>query len=122
MGSFRIMAQLKHLFRNQVTIEKWTGQNSFGESTYGTSIIHAARIEPAVIRTDGESGVLLSVLKVILSEYVQVDPRDRITLPAAYGSRNSAGVFEAPTSNLIQVKYLEDTSGPICTVLMCGRL
>lgn len=121
MGSFRIMAQLRHLFKNQVTIEKWTGQNSFGESTYGNSILHAARIEPATIMTDGENQVLLAVLKVILSEYIQVDPRDRVTLPAAYGSRNSAGVFEAPTSNLIQVKYLEDMTGPICTVLICGR-
>lgn len=121
MGSFRIMAQLKHLFRNQVTLEKWTGQNSFGESTYGNSIIYAARIEPTTIKTDGDNAVLLSVLKVLLSEYVQVDPRDRITLPSAYGSRNSTGAFESPTSNLIEVKYLEDTTGPICTVLICGR-
>lgn len=118
--SFRLMAQLQHLFTRTVTIEPWASQNSYGEASYGAAVSYAARIEPTTIRMPGENQVLLSGVKVILSTYVQVDPRDRVSIPSAYGSRNDAGTFVAPATKLVQVKYLDDEAGPVCTVLICS--
>lgn len=120
MGTFRLMTQLGHLFTQTVTIAPWASQNTFGEASYGSPVSYGCRIEPTTVRTNGENQTLVSAVKVILNQYVQVDPRDRVLLPAGYGSRNDAAAFEAPSSPLIQVKYLDDHVGTICTVLICS--
>jgi len=121
MGTFRIMTQLKHLFVHTAGISPWTGQNSFGEPTYGAQVSYAARIQPATVKTPGSAPVLAGTVKVFLDRYVPVDPRDRIVLSSEYGSRNDSGTFEAPTSKLFEVQYLSDSTGPVCTVLICGK-
>jgi hypothetical protein len=121
MGSFRLMAQLRHLFTVDVTLAKWTGQNQYSEATYGAAVLYKARIEPATLRIEGENRQVLSVTKVLLNEYVEVDPRDRLGLPAGYGTRSIGGAFEAAPVRIMKVDYLTDHEGPICTVLYCGR-
>ena len=120
MGTFRLMTQLSHLFVHTVGISPWTGQNTSGEATYGASVTYACRIEPMNVRSNGSDQMLGADLKVFLSEYVQVDPRDQVVIASDYGARNDAGTFEAPVSKLLAVKYLSDRDGPVCTVLMCG--
>ena len=114
-----MLSLLQHLFTRTITIEPWAGQNTFGEASYGAAVSYLARIEPTTIRTSGENQVVMSGVKVILNTYVQVDPRDRVKIPSAYGSRNDAGAFEIPKTTLEQVKYLDDEDGPMCTVLIC---
>lgn len=120
MGTFRLMTQLAHLFVHTVGVSPWTGQNTFGEATYGAQVNYPCRIEPVNIRNNNPNQAIGANLKVFLDRYVQIDPRDKVVIPSAYGSRNDAGVFEAPISKLLEVKYLSDQAGPVCTVLMCG--
>lgn len=114
------MTQLKHLFVHTVSISPWSGQNQYGEATYGAAVSHPARIQTMNVMSKGDNQTLAGMVKVFLSEYIQVDPRDKVVIPDDYGSRNDSGVFESPTSKLIEVQYLSDRNGPVCTVLVCG--
>jgi hypothetical protein len=122
MGTFRIITQLRHLFVHTVSISPWTGQNVYGEAIYGAAVAYRARIQTMNVMQRGANQALADTVKVFLSEYVQVDPRDKVVISSDYGSRNDAGIFESPTSKLIEVQYLSDTKGPVCTVLICGRI
>lgn len=117
MGRFRLIDRLQHLFKDSVTIEPWSGQNGYGEATYGAGTVYRARIERGVAHTNGQDQSLYGLHKIILSTYVQVDPRDRITLPSSYGERNDAGIFAAPATTIREVNYLSDEYGPLSTVL-----
>lgn len=116
------MAQLQHLFTEPVAITKWAGQDQYGQPIFGSSTSYLARIEPVVARDNGANAALYGKVKVILSEHVQVDPRDSVNIPSSYGSRNSDGNFESPTVTIMEVKHLVDSTGQaVSTVLICGR-
>ena len=67
-GTFRLMAQLQHLFTQRATIEPWASQDSFGQSVYGTGIVYNARVEPISVRTGGENQVLMAGVKIYLKK------------------------------------------------------
>ena len=117
----RLAQRLVHLFSQTVEIQAWNGQDQYGQAIPGTKIAYQARIERGAIKTSGQNQVLVSTHKIILAEPVLVDPRDLVTLPAAYGTRNADGVMEAPQATILEVSQLSDARGHISTVLHCGR-
>lgn len=121
MGAERIAQRLTRLFNETVTIYPWTGQDSYGQSTYGAGEDYRARIQRGSMRTNGENQAMPSLHKVIIGEAVKVDPRDKLVLPEEHGTRDSNGDFEQPNVKIIEVNYLSDSRSHIATVVMCGR-
>jgi hypothetical protein len=120
MGAVRIAQRLTKLFSQTVTLYPWTGQNAAGEATYGSGADYRAHVQQGVAQTTGTTQALPGLYKIIIGEAVQVDPRDRLVMPSEYGTRNDSGDFEAPTTKIVSVQYLNDSRGPVATVLMCG--
>lgn len=119
--ALRLSKRLEHLFSQTVDIQAWNGQDHYGQTEPGIKKTYKARIERGAIRTMGANQVLVSTHKIILCEAVQVDPRDLITLPAAYGTRNADGKMESPQAQILEVSQLNDGAGHISTVIHCGR-
>lgn len=121
MNGTRIAQRLTRLFSQVVTIYPWTGQDEYGTATYGAGAEYRAHVQSAISRTGGQQQALPGAYKVIIGEAVQVDPRDRLVLPIEYGTRNDGGDFEAPTTKIAEVHYLNDSRGHVATTLVCGR-
>lgn len=113
---------LTDFFPHTVTLAPWTGQNEYGEATYGDTASYPAKIEQGVnlLREGLGDRSLVPQYKVFIGEAVQVDVRDALTLDAAFGSRNLAGTFEAPLTTIVQVKPVYDEQAQVCTILYCG--
>ena len=61
------------------------------------------RIEKGMKEIQGPNGQsLLANYKVILGAAIRVDPRDKITLPKEYGTRDSSGDFETISPPILQ--------------------
>lgn len=121
MAGARIAQRLTRLFAQTVTIYPWSGQDTFGQATYGEGTDYRAHIQNGTTRAIGENQALPGLYKVIIGEAVQIDPRDKLELPEEYGTRNDDGKFESPTTKIVGVQYLNDSRGPVATVVMCGR-
>jgi len=121
MTGTRITQRLTRLFAQTVTVAPWTGQDAFGQATYGTAVTCRAHIQQGTSRSTGQSQALPGLYKVIIGEAIKVDPRDKLTLPKEYGTRDMNGDFEAPTTKILEVQYLNDSRGPVATIVMCGR-
>lgn len=119
--ALRLAQRLEHLFSQTVEIQAWNGQDHYGQTEPGVKKTYKARIERGAIKTSGQNQVLVSTHKIILAEAVQVDPRDIVTLPSAYGTRNADGKMESPQAKILEVSQLSDARGHISTVLHCGR-
>lgn len=119
--AIRLAQRLTSLFGQVITLYPWTGQDTFGEATYGEGSDYRAHIQQGTQRTPGADQALPGLYKVLIGEAVQVDPRDKLVLPVSYGTRNDAGVFEAATTTIIEVQYLNDSRGHIATTVICGR-
>lgn len=117
----RIAQRLTRLFSQTITLKPWTGQNDFGEATYGQGTTHRAHVQQAVARTNGSQAALPGLFKVIIGEPVKVDPRDQLVLPEEYGTRDDNGDFESPTTRIAEVHYLNDSRGHVATTIICGR-
>lgn len=80
-------AELAELCDQDVTIEPYSSQNENGEASYGAAVSYKAQIagQNKLVRDAGGQQVLSS-LKLILSEYVNVGPKDRVTLPSTYAN------------------------------------
>jgi hypothetical protein len=113
---------VRDLFPHTVTVAPWTGQNQYGEATYGDDETYQAKIERGVDLARAGIGdrSIVPQYKVFLAEPVQVDVRDRLTLDAAFGERNEAGAFTAPASLIMMVKPIYDEREWVCTILYCG--
>ncbi len=109
-------------FPHTVQLAPWTGQNDYGEPTYGAMVPYAAKIEQGVnlLREGLGDRSIVPKYKVFLGEAVQVDVRDQLTLDASFGSRDTAGTFEAPLATIYQVKPVYDEQEQVCTILYCG--
>lgn len=113
---------LRDLFTHNVMIEPWTGQNEYGAATHGTAISYRAHIERGsrqAVMASGDQGIVPQ-FKVFIPDAVQVDVRDRITLPVAFGARNDSGVFVAPSPIIRQVQPVFDEIEQVCTIIHCG--
>lgn len=117
----RLAQRLTSLFGQTVTLYAWTGQDEFGQATYGEGNDYRAHVQQQVARTPGADQALPGLFKVLIGEAVQVDPRDKLVLPAAYGTRDDAGQFEPPTTKIVEVQYLNDSRGHIATTVICGK-
>lgn len=121
MAATRIAQRLTRLFSQVVTIYAWTGQDNYGQPTYGEGSDYRAHVQQGVRRIAPPYDALPGVYKIIVGEYVQVDPRDQVSLPAEYGTRDASGRFESPVLNIVEVQYLNDSRGPVATVIYCGK-
>lgn len=110
------------LFPHQVTIEPWTGVNVHSEATYGASTMYQAKIERGNRQVFGQGGdrAIVPKHKVFIAEALQVDVRDRITLPVAFGERNAAGAFVASSPIIRDVMPIFDETEQVCTIIYCG--
>lgn len=121
MGAQRIAQRLSHLFDETVTIAPWTGQDVYGQPSYGTGVSYRARIMRGVAHGGGADQALPTMHKIIIGEGVRVDVRDQVLLPEDYGSRDDAGDFARPSVTITEINYLNDSRGTVATVLYCGR-
>ena len=113
---------VRDLFPHTVTIEPWTGNNTHSEATYGTSASYQAKIERGNQKVYGQGGdrAIVPRHKVFIAEALQVDVRDRITLPIEFGERDSTGVFAASTPVIHDVTPIFDETEQVCTIIYCG--
>lgn len=113
---------VRDLFPHTVTVAPWTGQNLYGEATYGDAVTYQAKIEQGVdlLRAGLGDRSIVPKYRVFLAEPIQVDPRDRLALDPAFGSRDAAGSFEAPSVAIVMVKPVYDELEHVCTIVYCG--
>jgi hypothetical protein len=113
---------IRDLFPHTVTVTPWTGQNLYGEATYGDPLTYQAKIEQGVDLKRAGIGdrSIVPRFRVFLAEPIQVDVRDLLTLDKVFGSRNDSGVFEAPATSIVMVKQVHDELEHVCTILYCG--
>lgn len=113
---------VRDLFPHEVELAPWTGQNEFGEATFGDAEAYRAKIEQGVdlMRAGIGDRSIVPKYKVFIGEAVQVDARDRLTLDAAFGERDDAGTFTAPTAQIKMVKAVYDEREHVCTIIYCG--
>lgn len=98
-----MISSIQSLLDVNVGIEPWTGQNAYGDGSYGVKRTVRAHIYQGRFWAMGGNGESLPArYKVILGEAIQVDPRDRITLPKEYGVRDANGVFQPDTPPILQ--------------------
>jgi hypothetical protein len=110
------------LFPHTVTLEPFTGQNQYGEYTYGSAETYQAKVEQGVDLARAGLGdrSLVPRYKVFIGAAVQVDNRDRLTLDARFGERDETGVFVAQTPIIQRVTPVFDELEQVCTIIYCG--
>ncbi len=76
-------AALKTMCKSTVTIAPWTGQDVYGQASYGTAVSYAAHIsgKARMVRNTLGQEVVSSV-HVVLSTAPSISTKDRITLPS----------------------------------------
>lgn len=113
---------VRDLFPHEVSLAPWTGQNDYGEATYGDALSYRAKIERGVDLARAGIGdrSLVPRYKVFIGEAVQVDARDQLTLDVTFGERNASGVFTAPTVTIKMVTPIYDEQEQVCTIIYCG--
>lgn len=124
---------VRDLFPHTVTIEPWTGQNDYGEATFGEATTYTAKIErgldlarggrgdgSSVARGGGGDRSIVSRYKVFIGEAASIDARDRLTLDAAFGERDADGLFVAPVSTIKSVMPVYDERELVCMIVYCG--
>lgn len=68
-----------------VTLTPWTGQNAYGEPTYGTAVSYTARVEGKVRMVRDSIGVeRVSTVAVYLATTTSISPKDKLTLPSGW--------------------------------------
>jgi hypothetical protein len=113
---------VRDLFPHTVTLAPWTGQNQYGEATYGDDSTYQAKIEQGVdlLRAGIGDRSIVPKYKVFVAEPIQVDLRDRLALDAVFGERDESGTFVAPTAVIMKVAPVYDEREWVCTILYCG--
>ncbi|MCR4375682.1 MAG: hypothetical protein NUW22_12615 [Acidobacteria bacterium] len=73
------------LAKDLVTIEPYSGQNRYGEATYGSAVTYRAHCQGKIQRITGLDGQEhVSQVTSYLIGTVAVSTRDRITLPSRF--------------------------------------
>lgn len=116
-----LLDDVSDLFPHEITLAAWTGDNRNGEPEYGEAITYAARIERGnrQVQDARSDRAIVPKHKIFIGAPVVVDVRDQLVLPEMYGSRNSSGVFEAPTVTIIDSVPIYDETEHVCTVIYC---
>ena len=80
-----MLADLAELYAETVSIEPWTGQDAFGASTYGASVVRAARVagRSRLVR-DAGGNERVSTVTAWLAGAFGVTVKDRVTLPVRF--------------------------------------
>jgi len=91
----------------------FTGQDSFGEATYGTVAWYPAHIEQAMVSQGGITGVttITGQLHIVIGAVVVIDPRDRLIVPPPFTTRSATGVFSTGEDG--QIVRVGPTMGPV---------
>jgi hypothetical protein len=115
-----VMAQVQGLLDVQITLEPYASQDQYGVASYGAVRTVKARIEQGMRYIHGPTGQsLVANFKVLLGEPVLVDPRDRLTLPKEFGSRDASGDFVEVHPPIITVRPVFFQGRHDHTVLYC---
>lgn len=104
---------LYDLFDRSVTIETVASQTIAGKPTYNAPVTYKARImmkDVGVRTTNGT--VLVGRGKIYLPQVVDIDARDRVTLPVT--------IAGSPTPPILSVSNVDDEFGGCYTVLVFG--
>lgn len=90
----------------------FTGQDTFGEATYGATTWYPAHIEQAMVQQEGRGmTVVTGQLHLIIGAILAIDPRDHVLVPAPFTTRSVAGVFS--TGEDAEVVRVSPSMGPI---------
>lgn len=97
----------------QVGHAPFTGQDSYGEATYGTTTWYPAHLEQAILSQGGVMGVttVTGALHIILGAAVAIDPQDKVLVRQPFTTRNSTGAFS--TEEEAQVVRVAASVAPI---------
>jgi hypothetical protein len=116
-----VIEHVQGLLDTTVELEPWTAQDSYGRGTYGAKRTVLARIQQGIYQTLGANGqTLVAGYKVILGEAIQVDPRDRLTLPEAFGPRAIGGKTAEVQPPIRSVQPVYYHGAHDYTVILCG--
>jgi hypothetical protein len=97
------------LLAQTVTIAPWTGQDTYGEATYGAAVSYAARVEGKMqMIRDAVGAERVSAVTVYLATTASISPKDKLTLPSGWTPQTPA---------LLAVQRHADESGDHHTVL-----
>lgn len=105
-------AALLPLFTDKVTIAPFVSRDFNNVETFGVGVIRQAHVTAKieeVLRKTGD--VVHSTHRVVLTERVAVDERDRITLPAR---------FKIVNPEIMAVLEWTDDNGPDHTTILVG--
>lgn len=94
---------------HQISVEPFTGVDTYGAYTYGSSVTYKARIQGKnrlVMNLNGEEAVAHFTIYVAAST---IGPKDLITLPAP---------FEPTVPSILDVAHVSDESGGHHTVVI----
>lgn len=99
-----ITGDLAEFFVDEITIEPYTGQDVFGDETYGTAATYACRMKgkhKTVRLQTGEEKV--STVQAVLNSVAGATNQDRVTLPAR---------FKPNSPPIMAVEVSTDENGP----------
>lgn len=82
-------AALQALMKQTILIAPYSGQNNYGEETYGTDVSYVCKIEYTnrLIRTV-ENKERVSTATIFVATTTTLSPRDRLTLPSGHTPAN----------------------------------
>ena len=91
----------------------FTGQDSYGEATYGTVTWYPAHLEQVVVKQGGVTGVetVTGQLHIIIGAVVVIDPRDRLIVQSPFTTRSATGVFSTGEDG--QLVRIGPSMGPV---------
>ena len=116
-----LIDQVQGLLDVDVDVEPWTAQDEYGRGTYGAKRTVKARVAQGQFKASGGNGqAIVAAYKVILGEAVVVDVRDRLTLPAAFGSRAVGGNPAAVQPPIREVRPVFFCGTHDHSVIYCG--
>lgn len=105
-----IEADFTEFYRDAVTVEPWTGQDSYRKPTYGAAVTYRARVVGRRrLARDDQGQEALSTKQVWLLSDANVSPKDRVTLPAGESP-------QAPP--ILEVRRVPDELGAHHVVLL----
>lgn len=116
-----MIERVQNLLDVNVDVEPWTGQDQYGRGTFGAKRTVLARVQQGQYDVVGGNGMaIVARYKVILGEAIQVDPRDQLTLPDAFGARDSSGNFQPAQPVIREVRPVFYQGVHDHTVVICG--
>lgn len=100
---------LLSLMPHTVIIAPWTGQNAYGEPTYGAAVSYTARVQGKMRMMIDANGVeRVSSVTVYVATTAAIGPKDKLTLP---------GGWTPASPPIIAVQRVSDEHGDHHTVI-----